>query len=277
MTTLVSGPHPIVRPAIGFDLMLFSGSAGVFERPATPEHLLALHASGPVLASCRCDGRHDRRVQRRGDIDIVPAGLPGTWEEDGPSTVFAIALPPSLLATAAESLGIHADRIEIAPQLHLRDPMIEHIGWALQADYEAGHPGGGLLAESLGLALSAHLVRRYAAGPVYRQGLSKPQRRRVLDFIDTHLDQDLPLVGLASIAGVSASHFKALFRQSLGMPVHQYVIQRRVERAKTLLLDSDMAMSEVALAAGFAHQSHMASCMRRLLGAAPSEVRRCRL
>jgi AraC family transcriptional regulator len=270
-----------LRPAIGFDLMIFSAdAAGLFERPATPTHLLALHASGPVRASCRCDGRLDRRIQRRGDIDIVPAGFPGSWEDEGPATALAIGLPPALLRIAAEGMGVDPDRVDLTPQLQLRDPLIEHIGWALQADLEADHPGGGLYAESLGMALAAHLVRRYAApanGAAMRQALSKPQLRRVLDFIENHLDEELTLVRLAAIAGVSASHFKPLFKQSLGIPVHQYVVRRRVEQAKTLLLEGGMAMSEIAATAGFAHQSHMASCMRRILGATPSEVRRCRL
>ncbi|WP_163284644.1 helix-turn-helix transcriptional regulator, partial [Enterobacter hormaechei] len=68
------------------------------------------------------------------------------------------------------------------------------------------------------------------------------------------------------------SHLKALFRQTMGMPVHQYVIRRRVERAKALLLAGEMPISQVALAAGFAHQSHMAHCMKRLLGVTPRQV-----
>ncbi len=274
-------PEPLFRatriaPALGFDLAIFSGDAGIFRRPAMPTHLLTLHASAPVCVSCHVDGRTDRRIQRHGDIDIVPSGLPGVWEDEGPSTVLALDLPPALLRSAADGLGLDPDRVDLTPRMQLRDPLIEHIGWALKADLEADHPGGALYAESLGLALAAHLVRRYATTPPTRQALSKPQLRRVLDFIESHLDRDLSLAALAEIAGVSPSHFKTLFRQSLGMPVHQYVVRRRVEQAKSLLLSGELPMSEVALNAGFAHQSHMATCMRRVLGVSPREVRRCR-
>jgi AraC family transcriptional regulator len=63
-----------------------------------------------------------------------------------------------------------------------------------------------------------------------------------------------------------------LFKRSFGVPVHEYVIQRRVERARTLLLRGALPASQVALDAGFSHQSHMARCMRRVLGITPAAI-----
>jgi AraC family transcriptional regulator len=77
---------------------------------------------------------------------------------------------------------------------------------------------------------------------------------------------------LAALAELSVPHFKVLFRSTLGVPVHQYVVQRRVERARTLLLQGRLSASQVALDAGFAHQSHMAHWMGRLLGITPREL-----
>ena len=72
------------------------------------------------------------------------------------------------------------------------------------------------------------------------------------------------------------SHFKALFRQSLGLPVHQYVVRRRVDRARALLLEGQLPLCQIALESGFAHQSHMARWMRRLLAVTPTDVVRSR-
>lgn len=93
-------------------------------------------------------------------------------------------------------------------------------------------------------------------------------------FIEEHLDQPLSLAAIADVAGVSASHLKTLFRRSTGLPVHRYVVQRRVERARQLIVRGDLPASQVALAAGFAHQSHMARCLRRALGVTPSALAR---
>ncbi|WP_224249360.1 helix-turn-helix transcriptional regulator [Hyalangium gracile] len=71
---------------------------------------------------------------------------------------------------------------------------------------------------------------------------------------------------------ISASHLKTLFKRSTGLPVHEYVIQRRVERARSLLMRGELPAGQVALEAGFSHQSHMARCMRRVLGVTPKAV-----
>ncbi|MGH6644834.1 MAG: helix-turn-helix transcriptional regulator, partial [Bradyrhizobium sp.] len=92
------------------------------------------------------------------------------------------------------------------------------------------------------------------------------------EFIETNLDQKLQLADLAMVVGVSVTRLKTLFRNSTGAPVHQYVISRRVEYARALMATTRMPASEIALAAGFAHQSHMASTMRRLLGQTPGEI-----
>jgi AraC family transcriptional regulator len=162
------------------------------------------------------------------------------------------------------------------PQLHLRDPQLEHIGWALKAELEAEAPLGRVYADSLGLAAATLLLRRYAPiAPARIAGvLSKRRLQRVIDYIHDHLAQELSLTELAQIANVSASHFKQLFKESTGMPVHQYIIRRRVEYAIDLILRADLPLSEVALQAGFANQSHMASSMRRVTGITPSALRR---
>jgi len=106
--------------------------------------------------------------------------------------------------------------------------------------------------------------------------LSCSQLARVTEYIEAYLDDDVTLLRLARVAGVSASHLRALFKQSVGVPVHMYVVQRRVERARTLLLRGELPASQIALEAGFSHQTHMARCMRRVLGVTPASFVRSR-
>jgi AraC family transcriptional regulator len=91
------------------------------------------------------------------------------------------------------------------------------------------------------------------------------RRRRVLAA-------ELSLAELAAVAGFSVPHFKVLFRQSMGLPVHRYVVERRVERARQLLLQGKRSMADIALDVGFAHQSHMTRCVRRVLGITPAQI-----
>jgi AraC family transcriptional regulator len=175
---------------------------------------------------------------------------------------------------AAESMGLKEERMTIPPQLQLRDPMIQHIGWALKAELETAAPYGRLYADGLGLSLAVHLLRRYAnvAPRELTRGLTRQQLTSVLDYINANLARDLALAELAAVCNLSASHFKTLFKQSTGQPVHKYVVRRRVEYAVELLQHGGLTLSSVALQAGFTDQSHMARCLRKIIGMTPSMV-----
>ncbi|WP_437786636.1 helix-turn-helix domain-containing protein [Sorangium sp. So ce1097] len=256
------------RSRLGVRLEVLTTPAGVVSLEATDDHRIKVHAGPPVRGSC---GAH-RFLYTRGDVDVLPAGYSDVWEEDDAGTSLILRLPASLLRRAATDTGRDPDAAGLDPRHQVKDPQIEHIAWALDAERMAGYPSGLLYTESLGLALAVHLLGRAAAPARLPRGLSKQQLRRVTAYIEEHLDRNLSLDRLAGVAGISASHLKTLFKRSTGVPVHEYVVQRRVERARALLVRGDMPASQVAIEAGFAHQSHMARCMRRVLGVTPSAL-----
>jgi AraC family transcriptional regulator len=256
------------RSRLGLGVDLRTTQPGVVELAAIPDHRLKVHAGPPVRGACR----FHTFVYARGDVDIYPAGTSDVWREEETSTSVMLQLSPALLRRAAEEMGLDPDRAGLEPRHQFRDPQIEHIAWALDAERRAGHPGGLLYTESLGLALAVHLLGRYPATQELKHGLSAAQLRRLTTYIEDHLDQDLTLTRLAAVAEVSASHLKTLFKRSTGLPVHAYVVQRRVERARELLARGELPASQVALEAGFTHQSHMARWMRRTLGVTPTAL-----
>ena len=212
-----------------------------------------VHVGAPVRGSCR----RERFVYTRGDVDIFPAGLSDAWQEDDPGTSLVLQFSPSLLHRAARDMGLDPDRADLEPRCQLRDSHIEHMAWALDAERRAGYPSGLLYTESMGMALAVHLLGRYASAARFRGQLSKLQFRRVTAYIEDHLDQDLSVRRLAAVAEVGASQFKILFRRSAGVPVHQYVVQRRVERARILLLSRGTASQPGSARSGFrAPESH---------------------
>lgn len=154
---------------------------------------------------------------------------------------------------------------------------LESLAWALSAEKDAGYPCGRLYFDSLAVAVAARLVRchsTFAGEPGKQNGRMADRRlRQVLSYIEDNLNQDMSLGEIAAVAGVSVSHFKTLFRESVGLPVHQYVIRRRVERARMLLAEGKLSISQIAFETGFAHQSHMARHMRRVLGVSPKALR----
>jgi AraC family transcriptional regulator len=255
--------------------MLFHARAGSTVVAASPHHRIGMHLGPPVNAFCRCDGQSHRRVQSDGDMDIVPAGLDGTWEDDADCTILRISVDPILVARTAEDLGLDPGHVRIAPHFQLRDESMKYIALALHARSPGDHGIDRLYAESLATALATRLIGR--AGQIFlpstSQQLSIRQKRLLSDYIDANLDLDLSLLELSHVAVVSVSHLKVLFRRTFGMPVHQYVIRRRVERARSLLLAGDASISQIALETGFAHQSHMARWMKKLVGVTPQSIR----
>ena len=104
-------------------------------------------------------------------------------------------------------------------------------------------------------------------------GLSKLQLKRALEYIEANLDAEVHLAELSNAVGLSAFHFAKLFKESTGASPHQYLLQRRIERVKDLLRNSEMTLSEISLQAGFADQSHLTNVFRRFVGISPGKFR----
>ena len=111
-----------------------------------------------------------------------------------------------------------------------------------------------------------------APGPS-RGGLSPAVTRRVCDYIAGHLDEKIRLDGLAALTGLSTDHFARAFHQSVGMPPHTYLLRRRLEEVEYMLRETHAPLSQIALATGFADQSHLARHFRRWAGMSPRQVR----
>ncbi|WP_028222700.1 helix-turn-helix domain-containing protein [Paraburkholderia oxyphila] len=259
----------------GFGAQMLAISAGRHRIPGTAYHRVGVHFGAPVRAHCACDGLRLARIQAEGDADVVPAGLDGVWTDDADCTVLSIRLEDTFVREIAGQLVRKPGTATIQPRLQMRDARLQHLAWALRAELEAGEASDPLYAESIGTAIAVRLLD--AAGPLEARRVAVLAPRlaaRVTDYIESHLDARLTLAELAALVELSVPHFKVLFRATLGMPVHQYVVRRRVERAKTLLLKGGLNATQVALEVGFAHQSHLAHWMNRVLGVTPREIMR---
>jgi AraC family transcriptional regulator len=171
----------------------------------------------------------------------------------------------------------HAEHVALVPHLHAHDPLRQHIVAVLRAASEAADMAGRLFAESLANALSVHLLRRYAAGGQPGQecptGLSPSKLRRTTAYIQAHLEHELSLTTLATVAQISPAHFARLFKQATGHTPHQYVILCRIERAKQLLAETDLPLSEIGYQVGCTDQSYFTALFRRYAATTPKAYR----
>lgn len=104
----------------------------------------------------------------------------------------------------------------------------------------------------------------------------KLRTETVTEYITEHLHQDVKLIELAAIAQMSPYHFLRLFKQSMGLTPHQYILQRRIEKAKCLLQHSKLSIAEVAANVGFCDQSHFTRYFKRIIGVTPKQLRQAR-
>ncbi len=168
----------------------------------------------------------------------------------------------------------------IRPRLFFFDQSLSETANKLKARAEIDEPGGRAYVDALGLVLLHELARAdetpAISAPV-RGGLAGWQQRRVAGYIDEHLAEDIPLAELARLAQLSPYHFARAFKQSLGLPPHRYHIGRRIERAKHLLSDRDLSVTQVALTLGFQETSSFTATFRKFAGRTPTEFRRALL
>jgi AraC-like DNA-binding protein len=106
-----------------------------------------------------------------------------------------------------------------------------------------------------------------------RGGLPPGLTRRICDYIESNLGEKIGLAALAAMSGLSTHHFARAFHQSVGIPPHSYLLRRRLEQVEHMLRETQLPLSEIALATGFSDQSHLARHFHRLTGVSPSAAR----
>lgn len=207
----------------------------------------------------------------RGQAQLLPFGTSGIWRYRQPANLLHVQFDPRFIQRIAPS--------ELIDQFLLHDPQVEYISLALYAEMLDGGHNGSLYVSSLATALASHLLRKYGSTSISPAvlRLSPAAQARVLDYIEAHLADDIDLTTLAQIVNVSTSHFASLFKQSVGVAPYQYLLSRRVHRARDLLLHSGLSIAQVAAEVGFYDQSHLTRHMRRVLAITPAALQRQRI
>ena len=236
---------------------------------------------GWIIRTCAGEDQKIRPIA--GTIWLSPIGIA--------DTEIRITKPLSRvlhLYLAAHSFTVLADEYNLpASPAHsirclagLQDEMIRQLGLAVLAEMCHDTGSGRMLAETCSLMLAARLAHRYGDGWSINISSNNGRRldelrlRRVQDYVLEHLDKDISVADLATVANLSAFHFTRLFTAATGIPPHRYVGQQRLEKAMTLLAAGAMPLSAIALNAHFSSQASFSRAFRRLTGITPGQYRR---
>jgi AraC family transcriptional regulator len=258
----------------GLSAELRSHSDGVVAWKSTQpdtEVSVDLRGNGSAVTR-RGGGIFERTVAERGTIWLSPAGLQEDFVDlsDPVPRILHIYLPSSHFSP--NSLGVDLDKSVIASLRYesgFQDPLIAEIAYAIEAELQTETSVGRLLAETLAASLAARLVQNHIspspAQPfprITQEGLDRRRLSRVLDYIEAHLEGDLTLDRLASIACLSRFHFARAFKAAIGQSPHQYVSAKRLERAKALLIQGDQSLVDIALSLNFSCQANFTRAFR---------------
>ncbi|WP_426610393.1 helix-turn-helix domain-containing protein [Bradyrhizobium sp. McL0616] len=160
----------------------------------------------------------------------------------------------------------------------VEDRILDNLTQVLASVDEDGGFLGPCFVDSVGLALTSHLLRLYSPRTPRINPRVSPlptwKLRRVRDFIEENLFHPIYLAELSEIAGLSRMHFAAQFRAATGQAPYAYVLHRKIERAQTLLNDLTISVADVAWAVGFKNKAHFANAFRKVVGEPPSRWRR---
>jgi AraC family transcriptional regulator len=233
------------------------------------------HGNNIIHGDRTLDGRFHRDSVVGGDIVIIPAniGQKCAWDKEGDFIILGIET--NNFARAIDESG-EPEKVQLIPHFSTPDPLVLQIGLAIKNALQHNPSGSRLYAETMVNALSVHLLQHYSARKPkikeYTNGLSKQQLNLVIEYIKNNLERDLGLNELANFLHMSPHYFCNLFKQSMGITPHQYVIQTRVNSAKELLLTGKYNIAQVAFMVGFANQSHLNRHFKKLIGVTPGKI-----
>ncbi|MDN3680229.1 AraC family transcriptional regulator [Vibrio tapetis subsp. quintayensis] len=261
----------------GMGSAVWSNSHGsaTYDKPG--HHTLSYYLEG---------GENTQRVTSGGNVSgepnklcLMPQEHRSDWSFSTRFQFFHFYFEQSNLQSFAEQVfdkeGRHVELKEIT---FVDDPFVTQLvrETMLKLNWESATDK--LMISHAQQMLLLHLLRQYCQQPIAITpcvgGLSPQNQRRVVDYIEANLMKTFGLGDLASVAQLSEFHFARMFKTSFKCTPHQYVLGRRIELAKYLLLNSQLTLAELALTCGFSSQQHLSAQFKQRVGVTPSVFRK---
>lgn len=234
----------------------------------------------PVTLEVEMGG--DRRRARSyaiGEFDLTPASTNWTALRDGPSSAIAISIPGKVIKGALDGLAPNFSfdfgRLHAEPWA---SPMISTLCTRILDEAACDSRLGPLYSDTLVQALIQELYRlggeAGADTPGHRHVLPLAAIEQINEYIDQYSVARVELKDLATLCGLPTSTFSRMFKKTTGMTPYQYVLNRRVTKAKALVQTTGLALSQIAYKCGFSSQSHMTDVFKAKVGVPPGHLRR---
>jgi AraC family transcriptional regulator len=249
--------------------------------PAIRHPSLIYHLRRPTEVTRRIEGsRAEKALIGPRRLCLTPGETTTAWRHSGRPEILQIYLRQSIFEAAVGDIyGSDTASAELVPRFAILDPLLEQLAIAIANALRNGTAEDGLYVDAIAHMMAVHLARTHSSRsrPVRMppsQAISGGKMSRLIEFIEENLDGDLSLHAMAEEVEISPLYLARAFKAAIGQSPHQYVLVRRIERAKELLRNTDLPVVDVAMAAGFSSQSHLSHWFLRHVGVSPAAYRR---
>ena len=238
-----------------------------------------LHLGGAKRIDRRGGGQPISVEAKPAAITSIPAGAAHSWSTQGPIGFAHLYVDPATIArTVQERFDRDPRNVEMLGCVGAEAPLLAALFTGMLGAVERPGPASRLVLDTLLQSFLVQLVCHHstldAASGSAPHSLPPRRMRRVLDFIEVNLADDLELDDLASVAGSSRFHFSRAFRDATGFPPYRYLVHRRINAAKAMLLESKQSIEEIAAACGFKSAAQFSAMFKQVFGATPTRFRR---
>lgn len=269
--------HDSVELGSGIQLAAWSNKNDIVNQESADHHTLSLY----VADGYECYHKTRSGWRNGGGPDrfcLMPKGSMSSWDvRDDLSFVHLYCSDEHLRHLVEQTWDRSPAAIELEERTFGEDPQITLLYRHFLLSSQWQENSNQLMLSSAANLLMTHLVKHYThlqwALPTVRGGLAPHMLNRVKDYIHTHLGQPLLLPELAALAELSEFHFARMFKQSMGLAPHQYVMNARLIRAENLLKTSQMDITSIALECGFSSASHFSNRFKSVRGITPTALR----
>lgn len=242
------------------------------------DYMIVSYRRGATMMERRFEGRWTRTNCHPDDVSLLTRAQPSHWHWTQPIDVTHVYLSETVVSrVAADVLERPIEAVHLHDILRAQSRTITAITEAIFRESSSDSIGGALYVDALTTQLVVDLLRGFASirfvDKSGRGELSPATRKRVIDYVESRIAQPVTLDELAEVAAMGVWTFSKRFRASFLVSPHQYVIDRRVEKAQQMLAHGHLPLKVVACECGFADQAHLTRVMRARLGRTPASVR----
>ena len=269
---LVSSGHD---SAGGIVVEHYKHPPSIIDLTPSSDALLVVHLKGPVAVEEKKDRLWRRKWTDKQHVSLTPPGEPVHRRFQAATEVLLLHLDPGFIGDVIkDAYGVDARQVELVPCFSTPDATLDQLAKLLAAEAaQPLDPAHSAMVDALERAIAIAVLRGHSTlgRPAPRDPLrTAPARiRRVLDYVREDTSSASTLKEMASIAGLSPTHFGRAFRATTGMPPHKYLQDLRMERARRLLETTKLSITQIALECGFEQSTSFATSFKKLVGVSP--------